>query len=85
MTFRRQAWRQQESYTPRRFDIATETRRRFNRFDLAAQTQGVECRKDGGVIEEIPGACKDIDQVMAIHQDLVELVHTLKQVLCVKG
>ena len=63
----------------------TEAKRRFNRFDLAAQTQGVECRKDGGVIDEIPGAYKDIDQVMANQQDLVEVVHTLKQVLCVKG
>ena len=63
----------------------TEAKRRFNRFDLAAQTQGVECRKDGGVIDEIPGAYKDIDQVMANQTDLVEVVHTLKQVLCVKG
>jgi tRNA-splicing ligase RtcB len=63
----------------------TEAKRRFNRFDLAAQTEGVECRKDGGVIDEIPGAYKDIDQVMANQTDLVEVVHTLKQVLCVKG
>jgi tRNA-splicing ligase RtcB len=63
----------------------TEAKRRFNRFDLAAQTQGVECRKDGGVIDEIPGAYKDIDQVMANQTDLVEALHTLKQVLCVKG
>ena len=63
----------------------TEAKRRFNRFDLEAQTQGVECRKDGGVIDEIPGAYKDIDQVMANQTDLVEVVHTLKQVLCVKG
>jgi tRNA-splicing ligase RtcB len=63
----------------------TEAKRRFNRFDLAEQTKGVECRKDGGVIDEIPGAYKDIDQVMANQTDLVEVVHTLKQVLCVKG
>ena len=63
----------------------TEAKRRFNRFDLAAQTEGVECRKDGGVVDEIPGAYKDIDQVMANQADLVEVVHTLKQVLCVKG
>jgi tRNA-splicing ligase RtcB (3'-phosphate/5'-hydroxy nucleic acid ligase) len=63
----------------------SEAKRRFNRFDLEAQTQGVECRKDGGVIDEIPGAYKDIDQVMANQTDLVEVVHTLKQVLCVKG
>jgi len=45
----------------------------------------VECRKDAGVIDEIPGAYKDIDVVMANQTDLVEVVHTLKQVLCVKG
>jgi tRNA-splicing ligase RtcB len=63
----------------------TEAKRRFSRDDLAAQTQGVECRKDAGVIDEIPGAYKDIDKVMANQTDLVEVVHTLKQVLCVKG
>ena len=63
----------------------TEAKRRFNRFDLAKQTEGVECRKDGGVIDEIPGAYKDIDQVMANQTDLVEVVHTLKQVMCIKG
>ena len=63
----------------------TEAKRRFNRRDLEAQTAGVECRKDGGVIDEIPGAYKDIDEVMANQTDLVEVVHTLKQVVCVKG
>jgi tRNA-splicing ligase RtcB len=63
----------------------TEAKRRFSREDLAAQTRGVECRKDAGVIDEIPGAYKDIDAVMANQADLVEVVHTLKQVLCVKG
>ena len=63
----------------------TEAKRRFNRFDLAKQTEGVVCRKDRGVIDEIPGAYKDIDEVMANQSDLVEVVHTLKQVLCVKG
>jgi tRNA-splicing ligase RtcB len=63
----------------------TEAKRRFSRFDLIAQTEGVECRKDPGVIDEIPGAYKDIDEVMANQTDLVEVVHTLKQVLCVKG
>jgi tRNA-splicing ligase RtcB len=63
----------------------TEAKKRFNRADLAEQTAGVECRKDGGVIDEIPGAYKDIDEVMANQSDLVEVVHTLKQVLCVKG
>ena len=53
--------------------------------DLTVQTQGVECRKDTGVIDEIPGAYKDIDAVMAAQADLVEIVHTLKQVMCVKG
>jgi tRNA-splicing ligase RtcB len=53
--------------------------------DLVSQTHGVICRKDRGVIDEIPGAYKDIDEVMANQSDLVEVVHTLKQVLCVKG
>jgi tRNA-splicing ligase RtcB len=63
----------------------TEAKRRFSRQDLEQQTAGVECRKDGGVIDEIPGAYKDIDEVMANQCDLVEVVHTLKQVVCVKG
>jgi tRNA-splicing ligase RtcB len=63
----------------------TEAKRRFSREDLVEQTRGVECRKDKGVIDEIPGAYKDIDEVMANQSDLVEVVHTLKQVVCVKG
>ncbi|PVV08243.1 MAG: RNA-splicing ligase RtcB [gamma proteobacterium symbiont of Ctena orbiculata] len=63
----------------------TNAKKQFNRDDLESQTKGVECRKDKGVIDEIPGAYKDIDQVMANQEDLVEVVHTLKQVLCVKG
>ena len=63
----------------------TAARKRFSRLDLEAQTAGVECRKDEGVIDEIPGAYKDIDAVMDNQRDLVEVVHTLKQVLCVKG
>jgi len=63
----------------------TAAKRHFNRADLETQTQGVECRKDGGVLDEIPGAYKDIDVVMANQSDLVEVVHTLKQVVCVKG
>ena len=63
----------------------TEAKRRFNRFDLAKQTEGVECRKDGGVVDEIPSAYKDIDAVMANQSDLVQVVHTLKQVMCIKG
>jgi len=57
----------------------------FTSLDLAEQTAGVECRKDDAVIDEIPGAYKDIDQVMAAQADLVEIVHTLKQVMCIKG
>src|SRR5207248_2924997 len=57
----------------------------FSVQDLEAQTQGVICRKDRGVLDEIPGAYKSIDEVMANQTDLVEVVHTLKQVLCVKG
>jgi len=53
--------------------------------DLATATAGVECRKDAGVLDEIPNAYKDIDVVMANQSDLVDIVHTLKQVLCVKG
>ena len=54
-------------------------------FRRECQTAGVECRKDAGVIDEIPGAYKPIDEVMANQVDLVEVVHTLKQVVCVKG
>jgi tRNA-splicing ligase RtcB len=57
----------------------------FTVADLAAQTAGVVCRKDRGVLDEIPGAYKDIDTVMANQRDLTEVLHTLKQVVCVKG
>ena len=60
-------------------------RKAFTVADLKAQTQGVECRKDDAVLDEIPGAYKDIDEVMENQRDLVEVVHTLRQVLCVKG
>ncbi len=63
----------------------TAAKKRFRRDDLEAQTRGVECRKDASVIDEIPAAYKDIDEVMAHQTDLVEVVHQLKQVLCVKG
>lgn len=63
----------------------TAAEKQFTPADLAVQTQGVICRKDKGVLDEIPGAYKDIDQVMANQSDLVEVVHTLKQVVCVKG
>ncbi len=59
--------------------------RRYTRKDLEQQTAGVECRKDKGVLDEIPAAYKDIDTVMAHQTDLVEVVHTLKQVMTVKG
>ena len=62
-----------------------QARRTFSLTDLVAQTQGVECRKDDAVLDEIPGAYKNIDEVMANQSDLVEVLHTLKQVLCVKG
>jgi tRNA-splicing ligase RtcB len=60
-------------------------KRLFSVGDLEAQTAGVECRKDLGVIDEIPGAYKDIDVVMSNQSDLVEVVARLKQVMCVKG
>ena len=63
----------------------SQAKRQFNARDLETQTHGVECRKDKGVVDEIPAAYKDIDQVMANQTDLVEVVHTLKQVVCVKG
>lgn len=62
-----------------------EAKRRFSVDDLIAQTSGVECRKDAAVIDEIPASYKDIDQVMANQTDLVDVVHILKQVMCVKG
>jgi tRNA-splicing ligase RtcB len=63
----------------------SEAKRRFSTADVAKQTEGIECRKDSGVIDEIPGAYKPIDEVMANQADLVDVVHTLRQVVCVKG
>lgn len=63
----------------------TAAKKQFTLDDLVTQTQGVECRKDAGVLDEIPGAYKDIDAVMAAQVDLVEVVHTLKQIMCIKG
>ena len=63
----------------------TEAKRRFNALDLEQQTQGIECRKDKGVVDEIPAAYKDIDTVMQHQTDLVEVVHTLRQIICIKG
>jgi len=60
-------------------------KRKFTMEDLQKQTEGVECRKDHAVLDEIPGAYKDIEQVMENQKDLVEIVSELKQVLCVKG
>lgn len=62
-----------------------EAKARFSLEQHLAATSGVECRKDAGVIDETPMAYKDIDLVMAAQSDLVEIVHTLKQVVCVKG
>jgi tRNA-splicing ligase RtcB len=63
----------------------TAAEKRFTVADMVAQTKGVICRKDKDVIDEIPGAYKDIDQVMVNQADLTEILHTLKQVVCVKG
>lgn len=60
-------------------------KRLFTDLDLQEQTAGVECRKDLDVVDEIPAAYKDIDEVMAAQSELVDVRHTLKQVLCVKG
>jgi tRNA-splicing ligase RtcB (3'-phosphate/5'-hydroxy nucleic acid ligase) len=63
----------------------TAARKQFTLEQHCAATAGVECRKDAAVIDETPGAYKDIDAVMAAQQELVDVVHTLKQVVCVKG
>lgn len=62
-----------------------EAKRRFTLDDHITATAGVECRKDIEVIDETPAAYKSIDAVMTAQEDLVEIVHTLKQVVCVKG
>jgi tRNA-splicing ligase RtcB (3'-phosphate/5'-hydroxy nucleic acid ligase) len=62
-----------------------EAKRRFSVKDLARQTEGIECRKDSGVIDEIPSAYKSIERVMEDQKDLVEVVAELRQVLCIKG
>jgi tRNA-splicing ligase RtcB (3'-phosphate/5'-hydroxy nucleic acid ligase) len=62
-----------------------EAKRRFSVKDLMKQTEGVECRKDSGVVDEIPGAYKSIQRVMEDQADLVEIVTELKQVMCIKG
>ena len=62
-----------------------EAKRRFSTQDMVEQTEGIECRKDKDVVDEIPAAYKDIEAVMAHQSDLVEVVHTLRQIVCVKG
>ncbi|MES3020762.1 MAG: RtcB family protein [Pseudomonadota bacterium] len=63
----------------------SEAKETYDESDLARQTLGIECRKDGAIVDEIPAAYKDIDKVMANQADLVDVVHTLRQVICVKG
>lgn len=63
----------------------TAAKKRFSTQDLVEQTKGVECRKDSGVVDEIPGAYKSIEKVMAQQTDLVEPIAHLMQVVCVKG
>ncbi|WP_327383893.1 MULTISPECIES: RtcB family protein [unclassified Streptomyces] len=63
----------------------TAAKKRFSARDLAEQTKGVECRKDSGVVDEIPGAYKSIEQVIDQQTDLVRVVAKLKQVICIKG
>jgi tRNA-splicing ligase RtcB len=62
-----------------------EARRKFSVADHVRMTEGIECRKDAAVLDETPAAYKDIDAVMAAQSDLVDIVHTLRQVVCVKG
>jgi tRNA-splicing ligase RtcB len=63
----------------------TEAKKTFTVDDHARDTAHVECRKDAGVIDETPRAYKDIEAVMAAQAELVDVVHTLRQVVCVKG
>ena len=63
----------------------TKAKKLFDVDDVVKQTEGIECRKDAGVIDEIPAAYKPIEQVMNNQSDLVEIVATLRQVVCVKG
>jgi tRNA-splicing ligase RtcB len=63
----------------------TEAKKRFTLDDHAKATAGVECRKDRDVLDETPAAYKPIEAVMNAQSDLVDVVHTLRQVVCVKG
>ena len=62
-----------------------EAKKKFTVDDHIRMTEGIECRKDADVIDETPGAYKPIDAVMEAQSDLVEVLHTLRQVVCVKG
>jgi tRNA-splicing ligase RtcB len=73
------------SYGAGRVMSRTKAKKMFTVEDQVKAIEGVECRKDADVIDEIPMAYKDIDAVMAAQSDLVEVMHTLKQVVCVKG
>lgn len=66
-------------------DFCAEKKRRFAAEDYKRMTEGVECRKDADVIDETPAAYKPIEAVMSAQSDLVEIIHTLHQVVCVKG
>jgi tRNA-splicing ligase RtcB (3'-phosphate/5'-hydroxy nucleic acid ligase) len=66
-------------------NVSRGSKRRFSVADHVRMTEGVECRKDADVIDETPVAYKSIEAVMAAQADLVEIVHTLRQVVCVKG
>jgi tRNA-splicing ligase RtcB len=63
----------------------TAAKKRYTLQDQIKATEGVECRKDANVIDEIPMAYKDIDAVMLAQRELVDVVHVLKQIVCVKG
>jgi tRNA-splicing ligase RtcB (3'-phosphate/5'-hydroxy nucleic acid ligase) len=63
----------------------SKAKRTFTTADLVAQTAGVECRKDRGVLDEIPGAYKDLESVIEAQTDLVEVVARLTTLMCVKG
>ena len=62
-----------------------QARRQFTTEDLCRQTEGVECRKDSAIVDEIPAAYKDIEEVIKRSEDLVEVVTRVKQIVCVKG
>jgi tRNA-splicing ligase RtcB len=63
----------------------TAARKSFSVEDHVASTIGIECRKDAGVVDETPAAYKDVNAVMTAQSDLVDIVHTLRQLICIKG